>query len=130
MKDLLDLVGTSRLIDFSRKVVRAFIFMAGKDLFRTGAEPIAMLEFTGNGSGKVLHDRPGCVRAKFVAACVVEFFRSSNQRHVAVANQTKEIVVGIHVLFGNRHNQTQIGLNDFVFDRNRTFIELFDLVHQ
>lgn len=58
VKDLLDLVGPSRLVDLHGEVVRSTILLKVENFFVAGTETILVLELVRDGSGKVLHDCP------------------------------------------------------------------------
>ncbi len=84
--------------------------MPRENLFGTGSEPIAMFEFIGDGSCEVLHDGPRSISTELVAPRVVKLLRSADQGHISVADQPKEIIVWIDVLFSDRYNQSQVGV--------------------
>ena len=88
-----------------------------------------MSKFLWNGSGKVLHDCPARVSTEFIATGVVELLRSPDQRHVPVANQLKEIFVGVQVSLCDGNDQPEVGLHNLIFDTHRLIVVFLNFVH-
>ena len=69
----------------------------------------------GDGTGNRLTDPPCGVSRELVAAAVFEFVYRFHQADIAFLNQIKELQAAVGVFFGNGNNQTQVGLNHFLF---------------
>ena len=81
-----------------------------------GHEPVASVFLFRDRAGEILHDRPRGIRAEFEATGIVELLNGADQAHVAVTDQLEEVVRGTDTLLGDRHDQSQIGAEDLVFD--------------
>ena len=89
-----------------------------------------MLELARNGPCEILHDRPTRVRAELEATREVEFLDRSQQRHISIAHQFKEVLIWRNVPLRDRYHESQIGPRDFVLRRHGLLMQRFDLVHQ
>ena len=69
----------------------------------------------GDGASNCLTNPPCGVSRELVAAAVFEFVHRFHQTDIAFLNQIKELQAAVGVFFCNGNNQTQVGLNHFLF---------------
>ena len=69
----------------------------------------------GNGSSDCLANPPGCVGRELVAAAVLELVHRPHQADVALLDQVEKLKPMVGVFLGNRHHQSQVGLDELVF---------------
>ena len=73
----------------------------------------------GNAAGDSLANPPGGVGREFVAPAVFKLVDGFHQADIAFLNQIKKLQAAVGVLFGDRNDQAQVGLNHFFFGITR-----------
>ena len=69
----------------------------------------------GNGLQNALANPPDSIGYELEATRLIEFLRSANQSNVAFVDQVGQRQTLMLILLGNRHNETQVGIDQLLF---------------
>ena len=83
-----------------------------------------------NASDWVFHDGPACVGAESVFSRVIGLFDGTDERHISVTDQVKQIVRTSGVTFRDGNDESEIGGNELIFDVIGIGKIILDLLHQ